>query len=422
MENKSIPEVGVDKTNVYVHNQNVSYIRKTIFICIILYSSFALVDLILYSENISLFFIIRFGVVVPFMVLIFLLSFTKFFKKIDQLLLIILYLVSGAGIVVMIFIVEGENYYTNGLYLLFAVGFYLLRLKGINSIIAFLLVLGLFIVIGEYSQTLSSISLYTHAFFYLTFALIGIFGSFFNDRYLKEQFEYERNTEQKSKELKYQIHDQLNKINTAHKSTIISIAKLAESRDTLTGDHLSRVARMSLMFASAIPEEIFISNDTEKEGLLETIELTSILHDIGKIAVSDKILNKPGKLTDDEYETIKTHTSIGAETLTSIVETDNENQFVTQGIEIAKHHHERWDGSGYPSTLKGTDIPLSARIVSIIDVYDALISKRPYKEKYSKEQSLKIIKNGRGTQFDPNLTDVFVKMAEESNDVELFWK
>jgi response regulator RpfG family c-di-GMP phosphodiesterase len=322
----------------------------------------------------------------------------------------------------MIYTISGDNYYTNGLYLVYAIGFYLIRLKWINATLAFFMVLIFFITIGMFTSSLSNIDIYIHTFFYLSFAIIGIFGGYYNDKFNKEQYIYEVENERNESKLKDRINIQLKKLNDSHKATIVSIATLAESRDILTGNHLSRVATLSTMFAERIPEEFYTQNGVVKEEFLESIELTSILHDIGKIAVSDKILNKPAKLSHDEYETIKTHTTIGAKTLAMIKETDRDNLFVSQGIEIAQHHHERWDGLGYPNGLSGNDIPLSARIVAIIDVYDALISKRPYKEKFSKSKSISIIKEGKSTMFDPTLTDIFTKMAENSNNIELFWK
>jgi putative two-component system response regulator len=143
-------------------------------------------------------------------------------------------------------------------------------------------------------------------------------------------------------------------------------------------------------------------------------------HDIGKIAISDAILNKPGKLNNEEFDIIKTHTTIGYETLQSIQHDYKENTFISLGLQISKSHHERWDGSGYPEGLSKEKIPLAARIVSIIDVYDALISERPYKLPFSKEKSLLLIEEGIGTQFDPVLAKLFIAIANESDDKRLF--
>lgn len=156
-----------------------------------------------------------------------------------------------------------------------------------------------------------------------------------------------------------------------------------------------------------------------KEDFKEAISLASLLHDIGKVSIPDAILNKPGKLTTEEFEIIKTHTTAGYETLMSLRDKYEYSLFINLGVEIAKSHHERWDGKGYPEGLKGKEIPLAARIVSVIDVYDALISERVYKEAFSKEKSIGIIKQGLGTQFDPVVGTVFVELIESDSLEEL---
>jgi len=140
-----------------------------------------------------------------------------------------------------------------------------------------------------------------------------------------------------------------------------------------------------------------------------------LLHDIGKVGIPDSILLKPGKLSAEEYEMMKKHTIIGADTLAEVRDKYPDNRFLKLGISIARYHHERWDGTGYPEGLSGTAIPLSARIMAIVDVYDALRSNRVYKEAYSHEESLSIIKEGRNKHFDPVIVDVFVENEAEIN-------
>jgi len=137
------------------------------------------------------------------------------------------------------------------------------------------------------------------------------------------------------------------------------------------------------------------------------------LHDIGKVGIPDNILLKPGKLTESEFEIIKTHTAIGAATLNQVQEQYPKNDFINMGIEIARSHHERWDGKGYPQGLAGKEIPLPARIMSIADVYDACRTERPYKEAFSHEKCVAIIKEGSGTQFDPDIVSAFLEIEAE---------
>lgn len=192
-------------------------------------------------------------------------------------------------------------------------------------------------------------------------------------------------------------------------SSVMALAKLAEARDSDTGEHLDRMKTYSRIVA-----EILHDNDTyAKEVTLEFInnlERYSPLHDIGKVGVPDSILQKPGKLTRDEYEEIKKHALYGAEVL-GYAEQNMKRQghsLFGLGIEIAESHHEKWDGSGYPYGKKGYEIPISARIVAIADVFDALTSRRPYKEPFSVEESFRIIEEGKGKHFDPNIVELVI--------------
>jgi response regulator RpfG family c-di-GMP phosphodiesterase len=176
------------------------------------------------------------------------------------------------------------------------------------------------------------------------------------------------------------------------------LAAAVESRDAETGSHVDRISRLCERLALAV-------------GLgpadAEMIRHASALHDMGKIAIPDGVLLKPGKLDQNEWELMKTHTSAGAELLAG-----SRSPLLQLGEVIARTHHERWDGSGYPAGLGGEEIPLSGRICSICDAYDALLSKRPYKEPSTPEEALEEIRRCSGTQFDPRLVEVFVGLVE----------
>jgi putative two-component system response regulator len=138
------------------------------------------------------------------------------------------------------------------------------------------------------------------------------------------------------------------------------------------------------------------------------------MHDIGKIGINDAILLKPGRLTPDEFNIMKTHTTIGAEIIKTIQRgVDDTNGYLTRAFEICRWHHERWDGTGYPDNKKGDDIPLTARIVAVVDVYDALVSVRCYKSAFSHEDAMQIIEQGSGTQFDPIIISAFTEIQEK---------
>lgn len=191
-------------------------------------------------------------------------------------------------------------------------------------------------------------------------------------------------------------------------ATIHALVKLAESRDDDTGDHIARTAEYCRFIAQQLhkmgeyPDEI-------DDGFIEAIAQASPLHDIGKVGIPDAILLKPGRLTPEEFETMKKHVEIGHNTLVSVKKKGASGAFIKIGIEIISCHHEKWDGSGYPNGKKGVEIPISARIMAMADVYDALRSKRVYKPAYSHQESVDLITRGRGQHFDPLIVDIFLK-------------
>ena len=216
--------------------------------------------------------------------------------------------------------------------------------------------------------------------------------------------------------LEERVHEQVKQISKAHLGMIFSMSKLAESRDPETGEHLERMREYCRIIADELkghPEH----GEVIDEEYVENIYLASPLHDIGKVGVPDRVLLKPGKLTDEEFEEIKKHPKVGADTLRAVSRECPENDFVKIGIEIAETHHEKWDGSGYPKGLAGTDIPLAGRILALGDVYDALTSKRVYKDAFSHEKSREIIVDGKEKHFDPDVVVAFLNKEEEFVDV-----
>lgn len=200
-------------------------------------------------------------------------------------------------------------------------------------------------------------------------------------------------------------------------AAIYALAKLAELRDSYTGSHLERVAAVS----GFIAEKYKTSYNAKKinNDYIEILKQASILHDIGKVGISDTILIKNGKLSEEEFTKIKEHTVIGAMTIKSVSEEFPDNSFLKMAEEIARFHHEKWNGKGYPEGLKELQIPLSARIVSIADTYDALRTARPYKKAFSHEESVNIIKCEKGLSFDPLLVDLFIDAESEIDELYL---
>lgn len=199
--------------------------------------------------------------------------------------------------------------------------------------------------------------------------------------------------------------------------TIFVLAKLAESRDPETGAHLERVQRYAQRLSQRL-QTMGRYEDVIDAEFVRLIYLTSPLHDIGKVAIPDSVLLKPGRLTTEEFEVMKTHTLRGAETLAAALAECPEAAFLEMARDIALSHHERYDGSGYPHGLAGERIPLAARIVAIADVYDALTSKRVYKDAMSHDEAVSIIQQETGAHFDPVIVEAFLAERETFRQIE----
>lgn len=205
-----------------------------------------------------------------------------------------------------------------------------------------------------------------------------------------------------------QLREALGKIKAVSLDTIYRLSRAAEYKDEDTGDHIKRMSR----YSAAVARRLGLN-----ERVVENILYASPMHDVGKIGIPDRILMKPAKLDADEWDIMKQHTTIGA----SILE-GAQAGFIELARVIAFTHHEKWDGSGYPQGLKGTRTPLAGRITAIADVFDALISKRPYKEPFSLEKSFSIIREGRGSHFDPEVVDAFFAVEGEIVAIKELYK
>lgn len=213
--------------------------------------------------------------------------------------------------------------------------------------------------------------------------------------------------------LETEVAKRTEEISAIQNVTILAMASLAETRDSDTGNHIRRTQKYVRALAKKLQHhprfEHFLS-----DAMIETLYKSAPLHDIGKIGIPDKILLKPGKFTPEEFETMKRHTTLGKNAIESAEkQLGMEVDFLRIAKEIAYAHQEKYDGSGYPLGLKGDEIPISARLMAVADVYDALISRRVYKEAMDHERAVKIILEGSGTHFDPDIVKAFSELAEE---------
>lgn len=200
-------------------------------------------------------------------------------------------------------------------------------------------------------------------------------------------------------------------IKNMQSSTIMGIANLIESRDNGTGEHVKNTSNYVRMLAATAKDRRLYVNVINDEFVTYVTDAAP-LHDIGKIIIPDSILLKPGKLTPAEYEIIKTHATEGGKIIRQVLSEAASVDYLNVAIDVATYHHEKWDGTGYPLGLKGESIPVSARIMAICDVYDALIMERVYKRAYSVDEALQIIKDGSGSHFDPVLSKLFIEIIE----------
>ncbi len=215
-------------------------------------------------------------------------------------------------------------------------------------------------------------------------------------------------------QMAYQLENYrlIRQLSSSRDAVIHGMARLAESRGGDMGGHIDRICAYSQLLAQRLqgmPGYLGLVHDE----WVATLTRAAALHDIGKVAVPDAILCKPGKLTDAEYDVMRTHARLGADILRDLMSAHGSFPMLEMGLEVALCHHERWDGGGYPGHLTGDDIPLSARIVSVVDVYDALTSKRVYKAAWTQDDTLSQLRDMAGAQFDPRLVEVFLREPDE---------
>jgi len=208
------------------------------------------------------------------------------------------------------------------------------------------------------------------------------------------------------------IKQSVQSLRKVYAATIRSLAEIVENRDKTTGGHIARTQR----YLAIIINELMASGvycDEISNWNLEVLIPSAQLHDVGKVTVSDYILNKPGKLSEDEYEIIKNHCTDGERIIDRIISDAEEDGFLLHAKIFAATHHEKYNGTGYPRGLKGNDIPLEGRIMALVDVYDALVSARPYKMPFGHDRAVDIIKSDSGTHFDPLIVEAFLRVAED---------
>jgi putative two-component system response regulator len=203
-----------------------------------------------------------------------------------------------------------------------------------------------------------------------------------------------------------------------HQNMIFILADMVENRDSGTGGHIERTSEYVKVIVQEMQKQGVYMEEI-KDWDSEIMGICAILHDVGKIGISDTILNKPGILTEEEFTKMKDHATNGASIINRVIDRTGEDEFLRNALLFAEFHHESWDGSGYPHGRVGLNIPIQGRIMAIADVYDALISARPYKPAFPHEKAVEIIMKDSGKRFDPKIADIFFSIHEQFKSVQL---
>ena len=207
------------------------------------------------------------------------------------------------------------------------------------------------------------------------------------------------------------IRERTSQLNRLQNSILAVLADMVENRDKGTGGHIERTSiYIKILIDEMRKRGIYVDEMTGWD--VEKMISSARMHDLGKISITDIIVNKPGKLTDNEYEIMKSHAVEGERIIDEIIARTGEGDFLRNAKLFAGTHHERWDGKGYPRGLKGTEIPLQGRIMAIVDVYDALVSERPYKKAFTDKEAVDIIMKSSGTHFDPVIAELFFEVKD----------
>lgn len=285
------------------------------------------------------------------------------------------------------------SYVVSLLYLIFVFGYISRRFRNRNL---FILIASVVVIFAGIIPSLLEREIKT-AFLGMTFMAIILY-SYYDD--LTQQ------------EIADHLAAQNEKIKSMQSSVIMGVANLIESRDSNTGTHVKNTSNYVKMIVHAA-KDAGLYPEIITDSFVQTVISAAPLHDIGKISVPDYILRKPGKLTEEEFEVMKIHAAEGGKLIYEVIQDTNDEEYIKIACEMANYHHEKWNGKGYPEGLAGEEIPVSARIMAIADVYDALTMKRVYKEAFPKEKALAIIEEDTGSHFDPLLAPLFVNLMKK---------
>ena len=247
---------------------------------------------------------------------------------------------------------------------------------------------------------------------------VDFIGKPFSPQVLKSRLKTHLNIDDIVRSRTQELFDKTEQLEKLKTNIIAVLAELIENRDKGTGGHIERVTAYTKVLIEAMLKQNVYAEEV-KNWDLELTYVSTKMHDIGKLSITDFILNKPGKLTDEEFQTMQSHVVEGVRMIEEMAEKTGSNDFLKSAYLFAAYHHEKWNGTGYPFKLTGKDIPLQGRIMAVVDVYDALTSERPYKKAFTSDEAANIIKEDAGTHFDPAIADIFYNLKDAFDSVRV---
>ena len=399
----------------FKYNENLKQIRIVLGMLVVVFAVFSYYDAKLFNDPNGLIIRIKLFMILPVFLGTLVMSFSKWFKNFNHIIMSVALIVAGSGFSIMLTQSSGNLGYYGAIFLITYTAYFVLNLRYKYATAIGWSILFLYLFISVSQGTTLDLETFIVFIFMMGSNIIGMMGSYFLEYYSRKNYLQSIKIESDNHNLEERVALQVKEITDQQSATIYALAKLAESRDRETGVHIERVGKYCRLIAEKIDWTVYSKLDIQKNKFVDTIEMASALHDIGKVGIEERILLKPGPLTKDEFARIKMHTIIGSDTLITLKKKYPNNVFVNMGLEITRHHHEKFDGSGYPDGLSGLDIPLSARILAIADVYDALTTKRPYKEIFSHSEAMEIMIKDTGSHFDPDLMRIFKEVEYAFN-------
>ncbi|MFH1478271.1 MAG: HD domain-containing phosphohydrolase [Candidatus Omnitrophota bacterium] len=401
--NKALEE----KFRTYYFSHYLNNMRMSMILGIIIWGLFGIIDSFFAPKEVMpKLLLMRYAFVWPVMLISFALSFTKKPKKYLDIAISMGIGACGLGVVAKFAMLPSEisSIWNASLIIIFIYGYATMRNRFIPASITGLVILSSHIAVSIFIRHVPIAMFINNSFFLIMGNFIGMYVCYTMELFARKNFLHSKLLEEHRDNLELKVQERTKELHDTQQEIVYTLGVAAEYRDNETGSHIKRMSHYCAVLAHAIGMQ-------GKDCHL--LFHASQMHDIGKIGIPDSILLKPGRLTPEEYDLMKTHTTIGSKILSI-----NNSKLLQLAQTIALTHHEKWDGSGYPNSLSKEEIPVTGRIVGLCDVFDALTSKRTYKEAWSIENAVEEIQRSSGTYFEPRLVEKFKELLPEITSIK----